>query len=53
MLKSNKTKKSKIGSKVTISRRGKRNGLNISSTTDDLRPNSKMARITNPGGAIK
>jgi len=52
MLKNNKIKKSKIGSEVTILRRGKGNGLNILPNTDDQIPNSKMARVSNPGGAI-
>ncbi|MBU0760185.1 MAG: hypothetical protein KJ600_00870 [Nanoarchaeota archaeon] len=52
MLKSNKTKKRNSGSEVTIHRRGKNNRLNILPNTDDLTPNSKMARISNPGGAI-
>jgi len=52
MLKNQKIKKSEIGSEVTFYRRGKSNGLNISPTTDDQIPNSKMARVSNPGGAI-
>ncbi len=52
MLKNNKIKKSEIGSEITIHHRGKSIGLNISPTTDDLKPNSKMARVPNPGGAI-
>jgi len=52
MLKNKKIKKSEIGSKVTIHRRGKSNGLNISPTTDDQNPTSQMARVSNPGGAI-
>jgi hypothetical protein len=51
-LKNNKIKKSEIGSKVTIHRLGKNIGLNISPTADDLKPNSKMARVSNPGRAI-
>jgi len=51
MLKNNKIKKSKIGSEVTIHRRGKTNGLNILPTTDDQKPTSQMARVSNPGGA--
>jgi len=52
MLKNNKIKKSKIGSKVTIHRRQKSNGLNILPTTDDQTPTTQMARVSNPGGAI-
>jgi len=52
MLKNNKIKKSEFGSKVTIHRRGKRNGLNILPTTDDQIPTPHVSRVTNPGGAI-
>ncbi len=51
-LKNNKIKKCEIGSEATIHRRGKNIGLNISPTTNDLKPTSKMVRVTNPGGAI-
>ena len=47
-----KNKTLKFGSKVTINRRGKNIGLNISPTTDDLKPTSQMARASNPGGAM-
>ena len=50
-LKNNKIKKRKIGSEVTIHRRGKRNGLNILLTTDDLSPTPHISRVTNPGRA--
>ncbi|MFH1607814.1 MAG: NUDIX domain-containing protein, partial [archaeon] len=51
-LKNNKIKKSEIGSEVTIHRRGKRKGLNISPISDDLKHTSQIARCSNPGGAI-
>jgi len=51
-LKNNKIKKSEIGSEVMIHRRGKRNRLNISPTTDDLKPTSQNGLRSNPGGAI-
>ena len=52
MLKNNKIKKSEIGSEVTIHLRGKRNGLNMFSTTDDLNSTTHISGVTNPGGAI-
>lgn len=52
-LKNTKIKKSEFGSKVTIHHRGKRNGLNIFPTTDDQKPKTKMARVSNPGRAIE
>ncbi|MEA3248614.1 MAG: hypothetical protein U9Q73_02820 [Nanoarchaeota archaeon] len=52
MLKNNKIKKRKIGSEVTIHRRGKCNGLNISPTPDDQKPTSQIGSGSNPGGAI-
>jgi len=52
MLKNNKIKKSRIGSEITIHRRGKRNGLNIPPTTDDQLPTPHVSRVSNPGGAI-
>ncbi len=42
----------KIGSEVIIHRRRKCDGLTIFLTTDDQTPNSKMARVSNPGRAI-
>jgi len=52
MLKIQKIKKGEIGSEVTFYRRGKTNGLNVLPTTDDQIPNSQMARVSNPGGAM-
>ncbi len=52
MLKNNKIKKSEFGSEVAIHRRLKTDGLNISPTTDDLKPKSVLGLRTNPGGAI-
>ena len=52
MLKDGKIKKGKIGSEVTIYLRGRNNGLSILPNPDDQNPNSKMALVSNPGGAI-
>jgi hypothetical protein len=53
MLKNNKIKKGEIDSEVTIHRRGKCDGLNISPNTDDQIPTPAIARCSNPGGAIE
>lgn len=51
MLKNQKIKKSEIGSEVTFYSRGKSRRLSILPNTDDQIPNSKMAQVSNPGGA--
>ncbi|MEN8123390.1 MAG: hypothetical protein ABFS35_23840, partial [Bacteroidota bacterium] len=52
MIKENKIKKAKIGSNITISRRLKKDKLNIFPTTDDQKPTPLLSSSKNPGGAI-
>ena len=52
MLKNNKIKKSEFGSKVTIHRRQKSNGLTILPNTDNQSPKTEIGSGSNPGGAI-